>query len=100
MALREISGDAIADAAHLGFKEEIVCETMRRSSKKAIWIQLGANHPHDARAQLNAWVEIRARCLTGLGSGMRTVELKGEGHHAYALIERHKAQQRDRLIAL
>jgi AcrR family transcriptional regulator len=113
--IRGIGVDAIADAAltnkmtlyrHFGSKDELVCETLRRASEKAerIWRDLEAAHPGDPRAQLRAWVESRALCLSGEPAGCdlanAAIELKGEGHPAHEVIERHKAEQRDRLAAL
>jgi AcrR family transcriptional regulator len=113
--IRGIGVDAIADAAstnkmtlyrHFGSKDELVCETLRRASEKAdaIWRDLEAAHPGDPGAQLDAWVETRAQCLNGEPAGCdlanAAIELKGEGHPAHEMIERHKAEQRDRLAAL
>jgi AcrR family transcriptional regulator len=113
--IRGIGVDAIADAAftnkmtlyrHFGSKDELVCETLRRASEKAeaIWRDLETSHPGDARGQLMAWVESRARCLNGEPAGCdlanAAIELKGDGHPAHELIERHKAEQRNRLAAL
>ncbi|EJB01368.1 AcrR family transcriptional regulator [Rhizobium sp. BK619] len=113
--IRGIGVDAIADAAltnkmtlyrHFGSKDELVCETLRRASEKAgaIWRELEAAYPGNPRAQLYAWVEMRAQCLNGEPAGCdlanAAIELKGEGHPAHEMIERHKAEQRDRLAAL
>ncbi|MHC2364065.1 TetR/AcrR family transcriptional regulator [Rhizobium leguminosarum] len=113
--IRGIGVDAIADAAltnkmtlyrHFGSKDELVCETLRRASEKAgsIWRDLEAAYPGNPRAQLDAWVELRAQCLNGEPAGCdlanAAIELKGEGHPAHEMIERHKAEQRDRLAAL
>ncbi|MBB3594218.1 AcrR family transcriptional regulator [Rhizobium sp. BK529] len=113
--IRGIGVDAIADAAatnkmtlyrHFGSKDELVCETLRRASEKAekIWRDLELAHPGDARGQLLAWVENRAHCLAGEPAGCdlanAAIELKGEGHPAHELIERHKTMQRNRLAAL
>jgi AcrR family transcriptional regulator len=113
--IRGIGVDAIADAAltnkmtlyrHFGSKDELICETLRRASEKAeqIWRDLETAHPGNPRAQLDAWVEGRAHCLNGEPAGCdlanAAIELKGEGHPAYGVIERHKADQRHRLVAL
>ena len=113
--IRGIGVDAIADAAltnkmtlyrHFGSKDELVCETLRRVSEKseALWRDLEISHPGNPRAQLDAWVEERALCLNGEPAGCdlanAAIELKGEGHPAHALIERHKAEQRQRLAEL
>jgi AcrR family transcriptional regulator len=113
--IRGIGVDAIADAAltnkmtlyrHFGSKDELVCETLRRASEKAevIWRELDDAHPGNPRAQLDAWVVARAQCLSGEPAGCdlanAAIELKGEGHPAYGVIERHKAVQRERLAAL
>ncbi|MFK0331795.1 TetR/AcrR family transcriptional regulator [Rhizobium sp. NPDC090275] len=113
--IRGIGVDAIAEGAltnkmtlyrHFGSKDELVCETLRRASEKAeaIWRELEATHPDDARAQLLAWIELRTQSLCGDQVGCdlanAAIELKGEGHPAYSVIERHKAEQRDRLEAL
>jgi AcrR family transcriptional regulator len=107
--------DAIADAAltnkmtlyrHFGSKDELVCETLRRASERAetIWRDLETTHPGDPKAQLRAWIEARTQSLCGEHVGCdlanAAIELKGEGHPAYSVIERHKAEQRDRLEAL
>ncbi|APO71442.1 TetR/AcrR family transcriptional regulator [Rhizobium mongolense] len=113
--IRGIGVDAIADAAltnkmtlyrHFGSKDELVCETLRRASEKAeaIWRDLEATHPGNPRAQLDAWVQGRAECLNGEPAGCdlanAAIELKGEGHPAHEVIERHKAEQRQRLEEL
>ncbi len=113
--IRGIGVDAIADAAstnkmtlyrHFGSKDELVCETLRRASEKAeaIWRDLEAVHPGDPKSQLRAWVEARTQSLCGKHVGCdlanAAIELKGEGHPAYGVIERHKAEQRDRLEEL
>ncbi|CDM62926.1 MULTISPECIES: TetR/AcrR family transcriptional regulator [Rhizobium] len=113
--IRGIGVDAIADAAltnkmtlyrHFGSKDELVCETLRRASEKAeaIWRDLESAHPSDPKAQLRAWVEARTQSLCGEHVGCdlanAAIELKGDGHPAYDVIERHKAEQRDRLEAL
>jgi AcrR family transcriptional regulator len=114
--IRGIGVDAIAEGAftnkmtlyrHFGSKDELVCETLRRASDKAeaIWRELEAAYPDDARGQLIAWVELRTQSLCGDQVGgcdlaNAAIELKGEGHPAYSVIERHKAEQRDRLEAL
>jgi AcrR family transcriptional regulator len=113
--IRGIGVDAIADAAltnkmtlyrHFGSKDELVCETLRRASEKAdaIWRDLETAHPGDPRAQLVAWVEARTQSLCGEHVGCdlanAAIELKGEGHPAYGVIERHKAEQRNRLETL
>ncbi|CAN7688478.1 TetR/AcrR family transcriptional regulator [Rhizobium sp. LjRoot258] len=113
--IRGIGVDAIADAAltnkmtlyrHFGSKDELVCETLRRASEKAeaIWRDLESAHPGDPKAQLRAWVEARTQSLCGEHVGCdlanAAIELKGDGHPAYDVIERHKAEQRDRLEAL
>lgn len=78
--IRGIGVDAIADAAltnkmtlyrHFGSKDELVCETLRRASEKAgtIWRDLEAAYPGNPRAQLDAWVEMRAQCLNGEPAG-------------------------------
>ena len=65
---------------------------------------LKSAHPGNPRAQLDAWVQARAECLTGEPGGCdlanAAIELKGEGHPAHGVIERHKAEQRQRLAAL
>ncbi|AJD45078.1 TetR/AcrR family transcriptional regulator [Rhizobium sp. SEMIA 4085] len=113
--IRGIGVDAIADAAltnkmtlyrHFGSKDELVCETLRRACEKAeaIWRDLEATAPGNARAQLDAWVQGRAECLNGEPAGCdlanAAIELKGEGHPAHEVIERHKAEQRQRLEEL
>ncbi len=113
--IRGIGVDAIADAAltnkmtlyrHFGSKDELVCETLRRASEKAeqIWRDLEVAHPGNPRAQLDAWVQARTECLSGEPAGCdlanAAIELKGEGHPAHEVIERHKAEQRQRLAAL
>jgi len=113
--IRGIGVDAIADAAltnkmtlyrHFGSKDELVCETLRRASERAetIWRDLETTHPGDPKAQLRAWIEARTQSLCGEHVGCdlanAAIELKGEGHPAYSVIERHKAEQRDRLEGL
>jgi AcrR family transcriptional regulator len=113
--IRGIGVDAIADAAltnkmtlyrHFGSKDELVCETLRRASEKAeaIWRDLETAHPGEPRAQLTAWIEARTQSLCGQHVGCdlanAAIELKGEGHPAYGVIEHHKAEQRDKLEAL
>lgn len=113
--IKGIGVDAIADAAdtnkmtlyrHFGSKDELICETLRRSSEKAdhIWRDLEIAFPGDAKKQLLRWVETLAECLKGdlaaCDLANAAIELKDENHPAHALIAKHKIDQRDRLADL
>lgn len=113
--IRGIGVDAIAEAAdtnkmtlyrHFGSKDDLICETLRHTSEKAaaMWDELEAAHPGDARAQLDGWVDARAQCLCnepfGCDFANAAVELKEPDHPAHAVIENFKNQQRQRLSDL
>ncbi|MDQ0322565.1 AcrR family transcriptional regulator [Pararhizobium capsulatum DSM 1112] len=113
--IRGIGVDAIAEAAdtnkmtlyrHFGSKDDLICEALRHTSEKAaaMWEELEAANPGDARSQLEGWVEARARCLCeepfGCDFANAAVELKEQGHPAHTVIENFKNQQRQRLSDL
>ncbi|WP_296105162.1 TetR/AcrR family transcriptional regulator [uncultured Agrobacterium sp.] len=113
--IRGIGVDAIAEAAatnkmtlyrHFGSKDDLVCEALKHSSQALdkAWEDLEAENPGDPRAQLAAWVEARAHCLSnepyGCDLANAAVELKEQGHPAHAVIESLKMQQHSRLADL
>jgi AcrR family transcriptional regulator len=113
--IRGIGVDAIAEAAatnkmtlyrHFGSKDDLVCEALKHSSQALdkAWEDLETENPGDPRAQLAAWVEARAHCLSnepyGCDLANAAVELKEQGHPAHAVIESLKMQQHSRLADL
>ncbi|MDD1499445.1 TetR/AcrR family transcriptional regulator [Agrobacterium sp. CNPSo 3708] len=113
--IRGIGVDAIAEAAatnkmtlyrHFGSKDDLVCEALKHSSQALdnAWEDLEAKNPGDPRAQLAAWVEARAQCLSNEPYGCdltnAAVELKEQGHPVHAVIESLKMQQHSRLADL
>lgn len=113
--IRGIGVDAIAEAAdtnkmtlyrHFGSKDDLICEALRHTSAKAaaMWDELEAAHPGDARAQLDGWVEARSQCLCsepfGCDLANAAVELKEPDHPAHAVIENFKTLQQKKLADL
>ncbi len=113
--IRGIGVDAIAEAAdtnkmtlyrHFGSKDDLICEALRHTSEKAaaMWEELEATNPGDARAQLDSWVDARTNCLCsepfGCDLANAAVELKEPDHPAHAVIENFKNEQRRRLSDL
>ena len=113
--IRGIGVDAIAEAAstnkmtlyrHFGSKDDLVCEALKHSSRRLekVWEDLETENPGDPKAQLRAWVKMRAQCLSsepyGCDLANAAVELKEQGHPAHAIIETLKAEQHSRLSDL
>ncbi len=113
--IRGIGVDAIAEAAatnkmtlyrHFGSKDDLICEALKHSSRALdkAWEDLETKNPGNPRAQLAAWVEARAKCLSnepyGCDLANAAVELKEQGHPAHAVIESLKMQQYSRLADL
>lgn len=110
--IRGIGVDAIAEAAdtnkmtlyrHFGSKDDLVCETLRIKSERvaAFWSDLETRFPNNPQARLHGWIKAQTDCLSGDRFGCdianAAVELKEQGHPAYAVIEEIKLAQRNRL---
>lgn len=113
--IRGIGVDAIAEAAstnkmtlyrHFGSKDDLICETLKAVSSQAcaLWSELEAARPGDARGQLGLWVDKIESCILsephGCDLANAAVELKESGHPAHGVIEAFKADQRARLTDL
>lgn len=114
--IRAVGVEAIADAAgtnkmtlyrHFASKDELVAEYLRRLAAEgdAVWDELAREHPGDAGAQLEAWIETMAAHIAatderGCALANAAIELPEKGHPARPVIEGFKKQQRERLAEL
>lgn len=113
--IRGIGVDAIAEAAgtnkmtlyrHFGSKNDLVVECLNKVAVEAdkAWRSLEAQHPGDPLAQLRAWINQAAECISQDGRGCdmanAAVEITEADHPARRVIEEFKTLQRDRLAAL
>ena len=114
--IRAVGVDAIAEAAgtnkmtlyrHFASKDELVAEYLRRLARgvAAIWGELAAKFPDDARAQLHGWLEIMsARVgdpnMRGCALANAAVELPEKSHPARSVIEECKCNVHDNLARL
>jgi AcrR family transcriptional regulator len=114
--IRGVGVEAIAAAArtnkmalyrHFESKDALVAEWLRRLTGQAyaMWDQVAAAHPGDARAQLVAWFRMVAGKMgcpgeRGCPFANALAELPDKGHPARRVIEAHKLRQRDRFAQL
>ena len=114
--IRAVGVDAIAAAAgtnkmtlyrNFASKDELVAAylTELAAQGEALWDEAARAHPGDARAQLR-WLLRRvsqfAAASTGRGCALANaaVELGDRDHPASKIVEAHKRDQRERLVAL
>jgi AcrR family transcriptional regulator len=114
--IRAVGVDAIAEAAntnkmtlyrHFDSKDELVAEYLRRLARDAaaVWDELAAKFPDDARAQLHSWLEIVSAHagdpnMRGCALANAAVELPGKEHPARCVIEEAKFSVHDNLARL
>lgn len=114
--IRAVGVDAVAEAAgtnkmtlyrHFESKDELVAEYLRclSAEKNGIWARLEAEHPGDARAQLQAWLHEAACNVSdpksrGCALANAAVELPEKEHPARCVIEQCKQTSRENLAAL
>lgn len=114
--IRAVGVEAIAEAAgtnkmtlyrHFSSKDELVAEYLRCLAAQAgrSWDDLAATHPGDPRAQLRGWLTSMQEHVAdadqrGCALANAAVELPEKNHPARCVIERFKAEQRERLMAL
>jgi AcrR family transcriptional regulator len=113
--IRAVGVEAIAEAAgtnkmtlyrHFGSKDELVAACLRLvvRESEALWDDLKARHPGDARAQLRAWTDVVADCVLADGRGCAlanaAAELTEPGHPARRVAEEAKEAHRERLATL
>jgi AcrR family transcriptional regulator len=114
--VRAVGVEAIAEAAgtnkmtlyrHFSSKDELVAECLREFGHEveAVWAELDASHPHDARAQLLAWLDLVATRLRdpqdrGCALINAAIELPEKDHPARLVVETFKAGARNRLLRL
>ena len=114
--IRAVGVDAIAEAAgtnkmtlyrHFDSKDELVAAYLRclSAEKNDIWARLEAQHPGNARAQLQAWLREAAGHVSdpksrGCALANAAVELPEKEHPARHVIEQCKQTARENLVAL
>jgi AcrR family transcriptional regulator len=111
--IRAVGVEAIAEAAgtnkmtlyrHFASKDELVAEYLRCLwEKNNVWTQVQAEHPDDARAQLQGWLRAAAAQVTdprsrGCAIANAAVELPEKDHPARCVIEQFKQEARERLV--
>ena len=114
--IRAVGVDAIAEAAgtnkmtlyrHFDSKDELVAAYLRclSAEKNDIWARLEAQHPGNARAQLQAWLREAAGHVSdpksrGCALANAAVELPEKEHPARCVIEQCKQTSRESLVGL
>jgi len=114
--VRGVGVEAIADAAdtnkmtlyrHFASKDELIAEWVRGiiAQKEAVWEDISAKHPGDARGQLEDWSRRFAAKLAdmeGRGSALANAlaELPERDHPARRIIEAHKLREHKRVQKL
>jgi AcrR family transcriptional regulator len=114
--IRAVSVDEIAAAAdtnkmtlyrHFESKDRLVAEYLRAVAAEAdgFWEQLARAHPHDARKQLEAWMQQLCNVLAdpanrGCAFANAAVEIPEKDHPAREVIEHHQRSQRDHIAKL
>jgi AcrR family transcriptional regulator len=92
---------------HFESKDQLIAEWMRGviAEKESAWVEIGAAHPGDARAQLARWSERTAAALAQMeerGSAILNAlaQLPDPDHPARRVIDEHRRHEHERLIAL
>jgi AcrR family transcriptional regulator len=113
--IRGVGVDSIAEAAgtnkmtlyrHFNSKDELVATCLREVAcgHDAVWKELEARNPGDARAQLSAWIRGGTGCANadrrGCDLANAAVELAETNDLARSVIEEFKTGQRNRLADL
>lgn len=114
--IRAVSVDEIAAAAdtnkmtlyrHFESKDRLVAEYLRLLAEEAdvFWGEIAREHPHDARKQLEAWLQHLCTCMDdpanrGCAFANAAVEIPEKDHPAREVIERHKLATRDHIARL
>jgi len=114
--IRAVSVDEIAAAAdtnkmtlyrHFESKDRLVAEYLRSVAAEAdgFWEQVALAHPHDARKQLEAWMQKLSKGLAdpanrGCALANAAVEIPEKDHPAREVIEHHQRSQRDHIARL
>jgi AcrR family transcriptional regulator len=114
--IRGVGVEAIAEAAdtnkmtlyrHFSSKDELIAEWVRGivAQKEAVWEDINAKNPGDARAQLADWSRRFAAKLAdmeGRGSALANAlaELPERDHPARRIIEAHKLREHKRVQKL
>ncbi len=114
--IRAVGVEAIAEAAgtnkmtlyrHFQSKDELIAEYLRRlaADADAIWSELESQHPGDPKKQLVGWLKTLGQHMNdpkerGCALANAAVELPEKHHPGRCVIEKHKQQQRDKLVQL
>ena len=114
--IRAVSVDEIAAAAdtnkmtlyrHFESKDRLVAEYLRALAAEMdeFWEQIARAHPHDARKQLEAWLQHLCKGMSdpanrGCAFANAAVEIPEKDHPAREVIERHKSSQREHIARL
>lgn len=114
--IRAVSVDEIAAAAdtnkmtlyrHFESKDRLVVEYLRTLATEmdGFWEKVARTHPHDARKQLEAWLQHLCAGMAepanrGCAFVNAAVEIPEKDHPAREVIERHKISTRDHIAKL
>lgn len=114
--IRAVSVDEIAASAdtnkmtlyrHFESKDRLVAEYLRMLAAEAdaFWDQVARAHPHDARKQLEAWLQYLSKAMADPGNRgcafvNAAVEIPEKDHPAREVIEHHKLRQRNHIAGL
>lgn len=114
--IRAVGVDSIAEAAatnkmtlyrHFGSKDELVAQYLSELAREGdeLWVRLEHEHPGDAHAQLEAWVQyvekiMRDREDRGCAIANAAVELRDTDHPGRQIIDAYKTRKRERLVCL
>jgi AcrR family transcriptional regulator len=92
---------------HFESKDRLVAEYLRdlAADADAFWRQAALQHPNDARAQLEAWLQHLREAMAnpanrGCAFANAAVEIPEKDHPAREVIEEHKTAQRDHIAKL
>lgn len=114
--IRAVGVEAIAEAAstnkmtlyrHFGSKDELVAAYLSELAREGdeLWVRLAEEHPGDAHAQLEGWVQyvddiLHEREDRGCAIANAAVELRDTDHPGRQIIDAYKTRKRDHLVKL
>jgi AcrR family transcriptional regulator len=114
--IRAVGVDAIAETAatnkmtlyrHFGSKDELIAAYITELAREGdeVWEHLAREHPGDANAQIEGWLQHVETIVTdcterGCAIANAAVELREIDHPARQIIDDYKTRKRERLVAL